>query len=62
MTSGGVVGSEEEEDDNAVRELQEELSIPYPDPAYLFKFPYEDDYSRAWCYVYYYIYNQKVKA
>jgi 8-oxo-dGTP pyrophosphatase MutT (NUDIX family) len=55
LAAGGVVGAHEEEDDNAIRELQEELNIEEPDPSFVFKFPYEDDNVRAWNYVYYYL-------
>jgi len=51
----------ETEDENAKRELQEELSIASPDPKYLFKFKYEDDNSKVWCYNYIQVYNGPVK-
>lgn len=43
-------------DENAAREIEEELGIPrtsYAKPCYLFKFPFTDNSSNAWCYVYY---------
>jgi 8-oxo-dGTP pyrophosphatase MutT (NUDIX family) len=62
LTSGGVIGADENEDESAARELEEELSINEPDPQFLYKFKFEDNGSKAWCYTYYYIYNGKVKA
>ena len=62
LAAGGCVGMNEDEDENAKRELQEELGIVEPDPKYLFNFPYEDENSRCWIYVYYQIYRGQIKA
>jgi 8-oxo-dGTP pyrophosphatase MutT (NUDIX family) len=59
---GGVIGPDEDEDVNAIRELQEELSIPEPEPVYSFKFKYDDGNTRGWIYTYYQIYHGIVKA
>lgn len=51
-------------DENAAREVEEELGIPYSNytkPFYLFKFPYSDNQTSAWCYVYYMLWNGAVK-
>lgn len=53
LASGGVVGMNEDEDTNAKRELTEELGIEEPNPEFLFKFKYEDDFSKVWSYVYF---------
>jgi 8-oxo-dGTP pyrophosphatase MutT (NUDIX family) len=37
LTAGGVVGMNEDEDENAARELNEELGIQEPNPKFLFK-------------------------
>ena len=56
--------SDEDVDDNAAREVEEELGIPYSShnkPCYLFKFPYSDASTSTWNYVYYHLWNGPVK-
>lgn len=54
LAAGGMVGmADESPDQNAKREVQEELGISAPDPKFLFKFKYEDEVSRSWQYVYF---------
>lgn len=61
LAVGGVVGFEDTSvDENAAREVEEELGIPYTNhtkPTYLFKF----SHSTCWCYVYYLLWNGEVK-
>ncbi len=62
LASGGCVGIEEDEDTSAMRELNEELGIEDVEgPNFLFKYPYIDDNSRVWSYVYYKMYYGQVK-
>lgn len=65
LAAGGVVGMEDTDvDENAAREVEEELGIPYSShtkPCYLFKFPYSDSSTSAWQYVYYMLWNGPVK-
>ncbi|MFF2384763.1 NUDIX hydrolase [Streptomyces sp. NPDC058108] len=49
MFVGGVVGAGESYDSAALREAEEELGISgLPDPAFLFKFLYDDGAGRTW--------------
>ncbi|CDW86919.1 nudix hydrolase [Stylonychia lemnae] len=61
LVFGGVVGMSETEDVSAARELQEELSIITPDPKFMFKFRFESEFSKAWCYSYLQFYSGAVK-
>ena len=65
LAAGGVVGIEDTNvDENAAREVEEELGIPYTNhtkPTYLFKFSYSDMSTSCWCYVYYLLWNGAVK-
>jgi 8-oxo-dGTP pyrophosphatase MutT (NUDIX family) len=65
LAAGGVVGMEDTNvDENAAREVEEELGIPYSNhtkPCYLFKFPYTDPSAHGWQYVYYLLWNGPVK-
>lgn len=63
LAAGGVVSfGDVEIDKSAARELEEELGVTQANPQYLFKFPYEDDNTRVWNYVYYQIWLGPVKA
>ncbi|MFE4552507.1 NUDIX hydrolase [Streptomyces sp. NPDC056785] len=49
MFVGGVVGAGESYDSAALREAEEELGVSgLPDPAFLFKFLYDDGAGRTW--------------
>ncbi|MEU1499315.1 NUDIX domain-containing protein [Streptomyces sp. NPDC005732] len=49
MFVGGVVGAAESYDSAALREAEEELGVSgLPDPAFLFKFLYDDGAGRTW--------------
>ncbi|MER7679154.1 NUDIX domain-containing protein [Streptomyces sp. NPDC096934] len=49
MFVGGVVGAGESYDAAALREAEEELGVSgLPDPAFLFKFLYDDGAGRTW--------------
>jgi isopentenyl-diphosphate delta-isomerase len=53
LAAGGVVGmADGDVDESARREVQEELGIEGTKPKYLLKFSYQDDYLKAWNYVY----------
>jgi 8-oxo-dGTP pyrophosphatase MutT (NUDIX family) len=66
LAAGGIVTmAEQNPDEGAAREVEEELGIPYnPNnkPEYLFKFPYQDDCTVGWQYVYYMFWNGPIKA
>ena len=51
----------EDEDQNAARELAEELSIIDVEPEFVFKFKQESEYTRCWCYVYFTMHAGSVK-
>lgn len=62
LVSGGVVAAHEDEDTNATRELEEELSIPNSKPNFLFKMKFDEpDVVRSYNYVYYLHHIGKVK-
>ncbi|MFI8534401.1 NUDIX hydrolase [Streptomyces aquilus] len=49
MWVGGVVGAGESYDDAALREAEEELGVSgLPEPAFLFKFLYDDGAGQSW--------------
>ena len=54
LAAGGIVGMNDlDPDQNAKRELEEELGITSPDPEYIFKFKYSDENTNVWSYVYF---------
>lgn len=56
-----MVGAQEYEEENAMRELNEELGIEEPDPRFLFKFKFSDKSANAFVYCFYMLYNGRIK-
>jgi len=61
LSSGGVVGADETDEDNAYRELNEELGISGVTLERITTVKYEDDNNRVWGNVFLLTYDGEIK-